>query len=496
MNAKHWLKAGAIWLVPLLGVPVVAACASTAAEQPLPGITIYTAGSSSVAACERIGQALSELTAEHLGFTVSVLQTSTASYNEHLERSLLMGEDIDLFCYTDLNNMFSLVSDGKAVPLETMLSDFPALMEAVPEDYWSCMTYDGHIVAVPGNNSNRYTIGFEVRADIMDELGISAADITTMEELEDLLRKVKQTYPDVAPLVPHFGQIMQTSNVDPLSNGLGVLMGNTGTEVVDLYSTDYFAELCSTMHAWYEENLILENAPLTNIPAARALRLYNGFGFAQRGVTRNIISINRSVGIELDTISLTSFVQNTSALNIGWCINAKSSEEDQQRALQLLEYLYTDKEAADLLLYGVEGVDYHRIDENTVTSIAAGPEDEWSTVHWAQPNSAIVSQWVRPDGTTVVFTEPEECTVSPAYGFTYTPSANLRPKVNSCLQIVDKYQSALLSGYLDPEEALPLFRSELEAAGIGEIVQEKQQQLDAWLADKDSTALPEILAGA
>ena len=118
------------------------------------------------------------------------------------------------------------------------------------------------------------------------------------------------------------------------------------------------------------------------------------------------------------------------------------------------------------------------------------PEDEWSTIHWGQPNSAIVSQWVRPDGTTVSYTKPEVCKVSPAYGFTYSPSANLRPKVNACLQIVDKYQNALLSGYLDPEETLPLFCSELEAAGIEEIIQEKQQQLDAWLAG-GSVSTPE-----
>lgn len=490
MKAKHWRKAGALLLVPLLGIPAVAACTSAATEQSLPEITIYTVGSSSVAACERIGQALSELTAEHLGFTVSILQTSTASYDENLERSLLMGEDIDLFCYADLNNMFSLVSDGKAVPLETMLADFPALVEAVPEDYWSCMTYEGHIVAVPGNNSNRYSIGFEVRADIMDDLGVSASDITTLEALGDLFRQVKQAHPDVTPLVPHFGQIIQTLDVDPLSNGLGVLLGNTGTEVVNLYSSDYFAEICATMHDWYKEGLILNNAPLTNIPSARALRLYSGFAFAQRGGNRNIVSINRSVGMELDTITLTSLVQNTSALNVGWCVNAKSDEEDQRRALQLLEYLYTDQEAADLLLYGVEEVDYHRIDENTVTSLETVPEDEWSTIHWGQPNSAIVSQWVRPDGTTVNYKKPEVCKVSPAYGFTYSPSANLRPKVNACLQIVDKYQNALLSGYLDPEETLPLFCSELEAAGIEEIIQEKQQQLDAWLAG-GSVSTPE-----
>ena len=136
------------------------------------------------------------------------------------------------------------------------------------------------------------------------------------------------------------------------------------------------------------------------------------------------------------------------------------------------------------MLYGIEGVDYRRIDENTVTSIDPKPEEEWSTVHWGQPNSTIVSTWVWPDGSEVEYTAPQGLVVSPAYGFTYTPAPELRPAVNSCLEIVNKYEDALLSGYLDPEEALPRFRSELKAAGIDDIVADKQAQLDAWLAQK------------
>lgn len=54
--------------------------------------------------------------------------------------------------------------------------------------------------------------------------------------------------------------------------------------------------------------------------------------------------------------------------------------------------------------------------------------------------------------------------------------------MNSCLEIVRKYNNALLSGYLDPEEALPLFCSELHAAGIDKVIADKQYQLERWKA--------------
>ncbi len=486
---KRQRKTGLVCLATV--VPAAAmlctACAMNAQKQELPTIRMYTVGSSSDAACERIGEALSALTAEHLGFAVEITQTSTAGYDNTLSRALLQGEDIDLFCYTDMENIFSLVSDGKAAALNDWLDEFPVLRDTVPDDYWACMTYNGQIVGVPGNNPNSYAIGFEVRADIMAALGVSAADIHTMEDMGELLRLAKAEFPDITPLVPHFGQPLQALDIDPLNNGLGVLLGNTGTEVVDLYSTDYFADLCEQMHTWYQEGLMLADAPLTNIPNTRALALYDGFSLSQRVSRRNIISVNRSSGVPLETIVLGPRIQNTATLNICWCINAQSSTQDQRRALQLLEFLYTDHEAADLLLYGMEGIDYRRLDAQTVTTIDPKPKEEWNTIHWGQPNSEIVSEWIWADGRKVAYTEPRGTKISPAYGFTYTPSAELRPIVSNCLQIVGKYENALLSGYLDPEETLPLFQAELQEAGISTIVADKQAQLDAWLAQNGNS---------
>ena len=46
---------------------------------------------------------------------------------------------------------------------------------------------------------------------------------------------------------------------------------------------------------------------------------------------------------------------------------------------------------------------------------------------------------------------------------------------------MDQYHNALMCGYLDPEEALPLFLEGLRQAGIDQIIAGKQRQLDNWL---------------
>ena len=354
------------------------------------------------------------------------------------------------------------------------------LKEAVSQDRWNCMRYDGKLIAVPGNNPSAVAIGFEARTDVLDELGIDAASIQTMEDMHALLLAAKQQNPSSVPLVPHFGQTLMMLDCDPLNNGLGVLLHNTGTEVVNLYDTPEYEELCNQMHQWYTEGLILRDAPLTNAPNTRLMQMYGGVAFSHRVAEQNVVSVTRSTKQRLTSITLGSKLQNTSVLNIGWCISSRS--EHKREGMQLLQYLYTDREAADLLLYGVEGVDYRRLDADHVTNIDELPANEWSTVHWGQPNCQAASTWVNADGTEVGYTGPTDVITSEAYGFTYTPKIELRPTVNSCLEIVRKYNNALLSGYLDPEEALPLFRSELHAAGIDKVIADKQYQLERWKA--------------
>ncbi len=57
-------------------------------------------------------------------------------------------------------------------------------------------------------------------------------------------------------------------------------------------------------------------------------------------------------------------------------------------------------------------------------------------------------------------------------------------EITACSNVVSKYDVGLRWGELNPNEALPEFLAELESAGVNTIIEEKQKQLDAWLASK------------
>ena len=59
-------------------------------------------------------------------------------------------------------------------------------------------------------------------------------------------------------------------------------------------------------------------------------------------------------------------------------------------------------------------------------------------------------------------------------------------EIAACTNVVNKYHKALVCGALDPETTLPQFNQELKDAGIDVIIEEKQAQLDAWLAEQQA----------
>ena len=49
---------------------------------------------------------------------------------------------------------------------------------------------------------------------------------------------------------------------------------------------------------------------------------------------------------------------------------------------------------------------------------------------------------------------------------------------------MDKYFKALISGSVDPESTIEQAEAEMEAAGLNDIIAEKQTQLDSYLAEQ------------
>ena len=72
---------------------------------------------------------------------------------------------------------------------------------------------------------------------------------------------------------------------------------------------------------------------------------------------------------------------------------------------------------------------------------------------------------------------------SPAMGFTFDPSS-VQTQYTAVSNVIQQYLPGIACGSVDTESALSEFRQALKEAGYDDILNAKQEQLDAWLAQQ------------
>ena len=138
----------------------------------------------------------------------------------------------------------------------------------------------------------------------------------------------------------------------------------------------------------------------------------------------------------------------------------------------------------------VEGINWvYSDDSKTFITTPEGVDSNatgYTSYGWAWPNQQITPVWEGDDAD--LWDQLQEFnnggTLSPAFGFTWD-SSSMANQITACNNVVSQYDAALRWGNLNPDETLEKFNADLEATGINEIIEEKQRQLDEYLASKE-----------
>ncbi len=68
-------------------------------------------------------------------------------------------------------------------------------------------------------------------------------------------------------------------------------------------------------------------------------------------------------------------------------------------------------------------------------------------------------------------------------GFTFD-ATSVQTQMTAVSNVIQQYYPGIQCGSVDPETAIPEFEAALADAGYNDILEEKQAQLDAWLAEQ------------
>jgi Domain of unknown function (DUF3502). len=166
-----------------------------------------------------------------------------------------------------------------------------------------------------------------------------------------------------------------------------------------------------------------------------------------------------------------------------YSVSAKSTKKEQ--AVAFINLINTDKALYNTMCYGIEGKHYvlkngfYALPEGvTAEKVGYNPGTNWV---FGYTYNAYLPEGADPKINQLQLDFDKAATPEPALGFAFD-SEPVKTQITNVQSVLEEYAPALESGVVDPTTGLANMLEKLKAAGVDEVIAEKQKQLDAWRA--------------
>ena len=432
---------------------------------------------------QQVEDAINKITEEKYKIHMDLNFVSTGNWQQQ-SNLLLTGDEADVIAVFG-TPLTTYVKNGQLADLTDYYAGaYDAFKKVWSEDALQGTSVKGKIYAIPNMRNFGNYFGLDIDEDIAAEFGIEDGQRLTMEEVDQFLRAAHEKYPDRYALAPQGGDcLIGQWSWDGLGDNkmVGVLpeCGQT-TEVQNLFDTDDFREFCNWSRSWYQDGLIMQDI-LSNTQSWQTM-INNGQAIA----CLDNYGVNSLKGM-IRTVILDKWAVANSYAELCYAINMNSKDKDA--AWKTMEILYTDSDVSTLLNDGIEGTHYVKNEDGTISfpegKTASDCGYGMADTYWITPYSAnsLPLDVNGPDFFTDLTKFNEETLKSKAFGFSFD-TTDVADQYTACCNVMDKYYKALMSGTVDPETTIAQADAEFEAAGLNDIITEKQKQLDEFLAQK------------
>ena len=468
---------------------------------------------------DRVMEKVNEITEKEIG--VHLNMNSTADY-QPIQLMIDTGDDWDMvFTSNWMGDYFGNAQEGAYADLTELLPELaPETYSTIPESLWEGMKVDGKIYGIVNYQlfGSSKKLGLRFRKDIAEEVGFDWQSLKGMD-IFDALNKIETEYlvpamkahPDMIGWEAQSGsnlfeqaQAAQFFNCeyvgDSVKGSVGWINFDDPTTVFNQYATDDFMEYCKIMRRWYEAGYIpADAATVTDTSADRQAARYlfevalgwpDDVDFPVDKGMSMVTDMTQAPAVE---VSLTDLIMPAGAGPTA-AVAINSQSENIEKCVQLMELLNTNDDLYKLLCYGEEGTDYSWDDAGNLTYTDGGYFINYNDYMVAQSYDADGDFSRTPQSKTenakkaeemykLVYEGDKTAEASPLSGFVFDNS-KVQTEIANVTSVVTEMLPSLVTGSVDPETTVPQFLERLQAAGVDNIIAEKQAQLDEWNASK------------
>ncbi len=450
-------------------------------------LTVAFLGIGTMTDVQAVQDEISKITKEKINATVKLMPIDVSAWTQQTNLLLAGNEPLDLMVTSAMFNYSTQVAKNQLLPLDELMDKYaPDIKNTMEPAILNGTRINGKIYGIPSVRDTAADYGFIARKDLVDKYGIDLSQVKTYEDLEPIFQKIKDSEPGINPIVQRSQTLtivseLLASKFDMLGEGLGVMsLDKNDLKVVNIYETPEYKDALALARKWYQAGYTMQDAATTqegNNALVKAGKAFGYFSNMKPGFETQESGLD---GYEMVAARLTPPISvSTSATS--FMLSIPRNTRDADRAMQLMNLMYTDKDVVNLLSNGIEGKHYVKTDSGQIKT-PDGVTSGWVFNQWEVGNNSLALVWegIAPDIWDQMKEFNKSAKFSKALGFSFDATP-VKTEIAAATNVLNQYKVGLESGSLDPA-LLPEFVSKLKAAGLEKITAEKQKQLDAWAA--------------
>ena len=492
-------------------------------------IQLMITGAGKQANSDKVWAAFNEQLQQYVpNTTVEFIDVSFDEYSEKFSQVLASGEGVDLAWTGWLINKPQNIADGNLMPLDDLLAEYgqgivDVLGENVVEIHRNAA--DGKLYYLP---SWQGLCGERRGWLVVTEIAELAGD-TWIEDTEAALNKWRNNYSDnteafqavldqatkylaAAKEAGKLGAGINTGRVFGWSmyNGTRSNPGVGGSEigipfedntftVIDGVASEHYKLYAKTMADWYKEGYIRsdimsvdtstlttpKNGEITDTTYVFSCDPYlteadQEAAIADAGMDMTYLPIEENAYLILG---------GDTSYAIPYCA------DEPERAMMVLNAIYSQPDLYNTLIYGIEGEDYTKNADGTITTsyVGASPtaDDSYGIQRWiiGSCKNALINNGTDPNYYADLEALEATAQVNPFLNFTFDRT-NVEGICASILNVYYEYGPQIDNGVAGDnwEELYNNYMAARKDAGIEELVTEFQNQLNAYIEANNITS--------
>lgn len=422
-------------------------------------------------------------------------------YKDKMLVKISAGDKWDLNFDADWVSYFQMINRDAYMPLDDLLPVYAPDLYATYQKsgVLEAAKSKGKIVALPWTMVMTQRPFFQWRGDLAEAAGIDVdpSSIKTIEDVDALLYKLKEAYPD-RYTIEVSGKDVFCAKYDliPISHNFVFnakeWQNNNKITIEHFALTDAYRELAHYGWKWQKDGLIWADVLVDQLDHNQLIdqgKLITKWGTYEYARTKRAWV---EEGARWDYSSLYDDKIWANRTPLANCVAIPVTSENPERTLMFLNLLETDKELYDMVHYGILGETYELNGEEAVYPEGMNQANS-NYMDWGGRWALWKPQFMRPDSLyhPNFWVEEKEFAesnpnniVSPLEGFNFN-TESVTTQVAQLDQIFSDANRMIDVGLVDnADAAVDKLIKDLNAAGLDDVRQEMQKQINEFLSSK------------